>query len=462
MPETKPRGDQHQGPQLWAKGQALDPAIHAFTVGEDPVLDLALVPHDCVASAAHARMLARTGLLDPKDADALVAALGELHAEALAGRFRILPEQEDAHTALEAALVAKVGDAGKRIHLGRSRNDQVITALRLLMRERLTELSSLAAGLAEAFLAFAKAHEHQPMPGYTHLRPAMPSSFGQWAAAFAEGLLECLADARALDAKLDRCPLGAAAGFGVPLPIDRELTASLLGFSAVQRNPVDVQNSRGRHELALLHWIGNVALVLEKFLWDVSLYSTPEFGYLDVPEGFTTGSSIMPQKRNPDVVELARATCRSLRGAAATVEQLAGGMPSNYHRDFQLLKKPLLGALGDTAAWLSVLQALVPALQVKAEHAAEACGDELYAAHAAFLLVKEGWTFRDAYREVAAELAAQAFRPDRAALKATHTGGTANLALDAAAADLAEHKAWIARRRAAQAAVAQTLLETKP
>lgn len=450
------------GSQLWSKGGALDPAIHAFTVGEDYLTDLALVPHDCVASAAHARMLSRAGLLDPKDADALVAALGELREEALAGRFAILPEQEDAHTALEAALVARVGDAGKRIHLGRSRNDQVITALRLLMRERLADLAGRAADLAGAFLAFAQAHAHEAMPGYTHLRPAMPSSFGQWAAAFAEGLLEGLADARALDAKLDRCPLGAAAGFGVPLPIDRELTASLLGFSGVQRNPIDVQNSRGRHELALVQWIGQLALVLEKFLWDVALYSTPEFGYLDVPEAFTTGSSIMPQKRNPDVVELARATCRSLRGAAHTVEQLAGGMPSNYHRDFQLLKKPLLGALGDAAAWLSILQALVPALQVNAERAREACGDELYAAHAAFLLVKEGWTFRDAYREVAAELAAKAFHPDRAALKSTHTGGTANLALDAAAAELAAHRAWIDGRKAAQAATVHALLETTP
>ncbi|MFN8012619.1 MAG: argininosuccinate lyase [Holophagaceae bacterium] len=461
MPET-PQGQPQEAAQLWAKGQALDPAIHAFTVGEDPLTDLALVPHDCVASAAHARMLARAGLLDPKDAGALVAALRELRDQALAGRFVILAEQEDAHTALEAALVARLGAAGKRIHLGRSRNDQVITALRLLMRERLAELADLAAGLAEAFLAFAKAHEADVLPGYTHLRPAMPSSFGQWAGAFAEGLLECLADARSLDAKLDRCPLGAAAGFGVPLPIDRELTASLLGFSAVQRNPVDVQNSRGRHELALLQWIGNLAMVLEKFLWDVALYSTPEFGYLDVPEGFTTGSSIMPQKRNPDVVELARATCRALRGAAHTVEQLAGGMPSNYHRDFQLLKKPLLGALDDAAAWLAILQALVPALQVNAGRAAEACGDELYAAHAAFLLVKEGWTFRDAYREVAAEIAAGAFHPDRRALEATHTGGTANLALDAVAAELADHRAWIAQRQAAQAALAQSLLETTP
>lgn len=431
------------GSQLWAKGQPLDAAVHAFTVGEDFLTDLALVPSDCLGSAAHARMLAQAGLLDGKDAAALVAALKAIQDEALAGRFLIRMEQEDGHTAIEAALVERLGGAGKRIHLGRSRNDQVILALRLLMRDRLLLLADSAAGLCGAFLAFARAHEGSPLPGYTHLRRAMPSTFGQWAAAFAEGLLESLGDARALYAKLDRCPLGAAAGFGVPLPIDREHTAALLGFQGVQRNPIDVQNSRGRHELALLQWLGGLASSLEKFLWDVALYSTEEFAFLDVPPAFTTGSSIMPQKRNPDVVELARAACGQLRGAAATVEAIATGLPSSYHRDFQLLKKPLLGALKDAAAWLDVLQALVPALQVKAERAAEACTDELYAAHAACQLVKEGWTFRDAYREVAAELAAGAFQPDRAALRSTHTGGTANLGLDAAERELAAHVAWI-------------------
>jgi argininosuccinate lyase len=369
-------------------------------------------------------------------------------------------EQEDGHTAIEAALVDRLGGAGKRIHLGRSRNDQVILALRLLMRERLLALADQAAGLAAAFLAFARAHEASALPGYTHLRRAMPSTFGQWAAAFAEDLLESLGDARALYAKLDRCPLETAAGFGVPLPIDREHTAALLGFASVQRNTVDVMNSRGRHELALLQWLGGLASTLEKFLWDVALYSTEEFAFLDVPPAFTTGSSIMPQKRNPDVVELARATCRQLRGAAATVEQIATGLPSSYHRDFQLLKKPLLGALKDATAWLDVLQALVPALQINAGQAAEACTDELYAAHAACQLVKEGWTFRDAYREVAAELAAGAFQPDRAALRSTHTGGTANLGLDAAEADLAAHQAWIDGTQAFLKSKADALWET--
>ncbi|MBK8725670.1 MAG: argininosuccinate lyase [Holophagaceae bacterium] len=462
MPADTIGGGQERpkGAQLWAKGAPLDAAVHAFTVGEDFLTDLALVPFDCTGSAAHARMLAGAGLLDPTDAAALVAALKELQGEALAGRFAIAPEQEDGHTAIEAALVAKLGDAGKRIHLGRSRNDQVLLALRLLMRERLLALAAQTAGLAAAFLAFGQAHAQEALPGYTHLRRAMPSTFGQWAGAYAEGLLESLGDARALYAKLDRCPLGAAAGFGVPLPIDRERTAELLGFDSVQRNPVDVMNSRGRHELALLQWLGGIAFTLEKFLWDVALYSTEEFAFLDVPPAFTTGSSIMPQKRNPDVVELARATCGQLRGAAHIVEQIATGLPSSYHRDFQLLKKPLLGALQDAAAWLGVLQALVPALQIKAEAAAEACTDELYAAHAACQLVKEGWTFRDAYREVAAELAAGAFEPDRAALSATHTGGTANLGLAAAEAELAAHRAWIDGKQAFLRGKLEALWET--
>ncbi|HEV2333594.1 MAG TPA: lyase family protein, partial [Gammaproteobacteria bacterium] len=300
--------------QLWSKGLPLDEAIHRFTVGGDPELDAVLLVHDALGSAAHARMLAKAGLLPTKDADALVVRLAAIAKRAREGGIRISPEQEDAHTVIESLLTAELGDAGKRIHLGRSRNDQVILALRLYMREALLDVGGQVATLSRAFLAFSKSHAAESMPGYTHLRRAMPSSFGLWGAAFAAGLIEELEGLRALYARLDRCPLGAAAGFGVPLPIERKYTAKLLGFSAVQVNPVDVQNSRGRHELALLNGLASIGLVMEKFLWDVALYSMPEFGFIRLPDAFTTGSSIMPQKRNPDVVELARGRCRELRG----------------------------------------------------------------------------------------------------------------------------------------------------
>ena len=313
------------------------------------------------------------------------------------------------------------------------------------------------ADLAEAFLAFAKAHQDTALPGYTHLRRAMPSTFGLWATAFAEGLLEELEALQGVYGRLDRCPLGSAAGFGVPLPIDRALTARLLGFSKVQRSPIDVQNSRGRHEVALLQWAASTGGVLEKFLWDVSLYSTEEFGFLKLPDAYTTGSSIMPQKKNPDVVELARGRCRELRGAAGLLEQLAAGLPSSYHRDLQLLKRPLVTALRSADDLFAVLKPLLPALQVQADATAAASSDELYAAHQAYVLVQGGLPFRDAYRKVAQQLQDGTFAPDRSALTATHLGGAGNLALDELTTELAAARNWIQAKADAHAQAEEAL-----
>lgn len=397
--------------QLWAKGLPLDAAIHRFTVGDDPITDIALLPYDALGSAAHALTLAHGGYLAGSDAGRIVAVLQQCGASARAGRFRISSEQEDGHTALEAALIAELGEPGKRIHLGRSRNDQVILAMRLLLREHLARLGQAAGGLASAFADYAKRHATTLMPGYTHLRRAMPSSIGQWSAAFAEGLLEELHALAALLSRLDACPAGAAAGFGAPVPLDRAYTARLLGFARVQRNPVDVQNSRGRHELAVLQWLSGVANLLEKFLWDVSLYSTQEFGFLRLPDAYTTGSSIMPQKRNPDVVELARGACRELRGYVVLVEQIATGLPSNYHRDMQLLKAPTLRALERGMALLAIVSELVPALTPVTERLAAACTPDLWAAHEASRRAAAGTAFRDAYRQVGEELLAERFAP---------------------------------------------------
>ncbi len=437
-----------KGAQLWAKGLDLDQAIHRFTVGEDPATDLRLVPFDAVGSAAHARMLAKAGLLDLADAQALVAELKAIQAEALANGFSILPEQEDCHTAIEARLTSKLGEAGQRIHLGRSRNDQVILALRLYYRSAALDAGEGILRLALAFVEFAEAHSQVPMPGYTHLRRAMPSTFGLWAAAFAEGLVEELQALHGLQARLDKCPLGSAAGFGVPLPLDRPFTAELLGFSAVQRSVVDVQNSRGRHELAILHWLGSVAFVLEKALWDLSLYTTEEFGFLQLPDAFTTGSSIMPQKRNPDVVELLRGRMGELRGWAHLVEQIACGLPSNYHRDLQLLKQPMFKALDAGNQAYAIFTQVVEGLQVRADQAAEACSDDLYAAHQAYTLVAQGLSFREAYRAVAERIQEGDFIPDREALTASHLGSALDLGLDHLRAELHRERAWIQDRRA--------------
>ena len=443
--------------RLWAKAVPLDAAIHRFTVGEDPETDQALVAWDALGSAAHARMLGATGLLSAADASALVGELQRIAELARGGAFPIPAQLEDCHTAIEAELTRTLGAAGARIHLGRSRNDQVILALRLYLRDVLLRLGLRTADLAEGFLAFARTHQDTPLPGYTHLRRAMPSTFGLWATAFAEGLLEELEALQGVHGRLDRCPLGSAAGFGVPLPIDRALTARLLGFSKVQRSPIDVQNSRGRHEVAVLQWAASTGGVLEKFLWDVSLYSTEEFSFLKLPDAFTTGSSIMPQKKNPDVVELARGRCRELRGMAGLVEQIAAGLPSSYHRDLQLLKQPVLTALRNAEELFTVLQPLLPALQVQAEATTAACSDDLYAAHQAYLLVQGGLPFRAAYRTVAQQIQDGSFAPDRAALTATHLGGAGNLALDDLASELTAARAWIQAKADGQAQAEEAL-----
>jgi argininosuccinate lyase len=443
--------------RLWAKDLPLDVAIHQFTVGEDPDTDLTLLPFDALGSAAHARMLAATGLLEAADGTVLVRGLQRIASLARQNAFPIPFHLEDCHTAIEADLTRTLGAVGQRIHLGRSRNDQVILAFRLYLREALLQLGLRVADLAAAFVTFARAHQAVPLPGYTHLRRAMPSTFGLWAAAFAEGLLEELEALQSVYQRLDRCPLGSAAGFGVPLPIDRELTARLLGFSKVQRSPIDVQNSRGRHEVATLQWVASAGGILEKFLWDVSLYSTEEFGFLKLPDAFTTGSSIMPQKKNPDVVELARGRCRELRGTAGLVEQLASGLPSSYHRDLQLLKRPVILGLRKAEELFSVLARLVPALKVNAEATAAASTDELYAAHQAYVYVQGGLPFREAYRKVAQEIQDGTFAPNRAALTATHLGGAGNLGLDELASDLTGARAWIEARRAVHAQAEEAL-----
>jgi argininosuccinate lyase len=434
--------------RLWSKGLPLDEILHRFTVGEDPLTDLSLLPYDAEASAAHARMLGETGLLPEPEAKALVAQLLALKEAALKGQLVIQPEQEDGHTALEAALTEALGETGKRVHLGRSRNDQVIVALRLLMRDQLLELGSAAAALARAFLALAEWYEAVHLPGYTHLRRAMPSTWGQWAAAFAEGLMEDLEALPGLWQRLDRCPLGAAAGFGVPLPIDRARTAELLAFGRVQNSPIDVMNSRGRHELAVLAWIVSLAGTLEKALWDLALFSTEEFGFVSLPDAFTTGSSIMPQKRNPDAVELARARCRELRGLAGLLGHLAGGLPSSYHRDLQFLKKPFLEALVKGKELLEVCTHLLPGLQIREATSGRACTDDLYAAQEAYRLVTEqGIPFRDAYRAVAAQIQKGTFQPDRSLPANTHLGAANRLQLPETIAALAESEAWIQARR---------------
>lgn len=425
---------------LWAKDLPLDAEIHRFTVGLDPVTDLEILAADAAGSAAHARMLGERGFLPEGEARALVGALAGLRQAALRREIPILPEEEDGHTALEHALVRRLGDTGKRIHLARSRNDQVATALRIFMRDRALDLGAAAHQAASAFLDLAAREKDAQLPGYTHLRKAMPASWGMWGAAFAEGLLEELEALEGIWDRLDRCPLGAAAGFGAPIPLDRERSAQLLGFSRVQRSPMDVMNSRGRYEQALAAWVVSAAGTLEKAIWDLNLYSTEAFGFVKLPDAFTTGSSLMPQKRNPDALELARARCRELRGLAGLLGHLAGGLPSSYHRDHQLLKAPFVEILAKGEELFRITARLLAGIEVDREACRAACTQEIHAAARACRLAAEGLPFRDAYVAVAKEIQSGTFVPENAA--------AAPLDLDAIEASLSDASRWLARKRA--------------
>lgn len=392
---------------LWAKDNlSPDAAMLAFTTGDDATLDNVLIGYDLVGSAAHVRGLEKIGVLTAAEARSLINALRTLRGEFAAGHFRLAPGDEDCHSAIERELVARLGDVGKKIHTGRSRNDQVLTALRLLMKNRLLGLMEQVVSLAAVALEASDGTRDVLMPGYTHGQRAMPSTLAFWYASFAEGWCDRARDAVHVLHRLDASPLGAAAGFGVPLALDREYTAGLMGFKEVQVNAGAVQNSRGRLEAALLNWLVEVARDVEKMTQDLWLFSTAEFGFVRLDPSHTTGSSLMPNKRNPDVLELLRATTAMITSCRNEVEAVISKLPSGYQRDFQLTKGPLLRGLAAGDAMLTAAMQVIPGLQWDRERMAAACTVDLYATHRAMDLVRQGVPFRDAYQRAAEELAA--------------------------------------------------------
>jgi argininosuccinate lyase len=427
---------------LWAKGgDELDPEIMRFLAGEDVVADRELLPHDVRATAAHVAGLGRAGVLDAADVARLCDELARLAGDVAAGRFVLDERYEDGHTAIEARLVERLGDLGKRVHAGRSRNDQVQAALRLYMRDRLGALGRRCLDAAEALLERAEAHALAPMPGYTHLQRAMPSSVGHWLAGYAEAFVDDAAYATLTARWLASSPLGTASGFGVNLPLDRDGVARELGLGRVQLNPGYVQNSRGKFELAALGALAQALLDLRRLAWDVSLYAMPEFGFVRLPDRYTTGSSLMPNKRNPDVVELLRAAYARCAGAQAEVAAVLS-LPGGYHRDLQATKPPLTGALAHGLAALALVPRLVRELAFDEPRMRAAISPDMYATDRAIELSARGVPFREAYRQIAADVAAGAGRSPEASLAArVSLGGPGNLGLSLLRRRLAEARA---------------------
>jgi len=392
--------------RLWDKGAPLDSRVLAYTAGEDYSLDERLVAYDARASIAHARMLNQRQLLSDADFTAIQAGIEAVAAEHGRGEWRIALEDEDGQTALEKRLTARIGAAGGRVHLGRSRNDQVLTAIRLYLRDAIEQLGAGAIEVADALDRLGEREGSIPLPGYTHMQQAMPSSVGLWAGGFASELRDDAHGLRLVHRRAGRSPLGSAAGYGTPgLPLDRHATQRELGFAEVQEPVTAVQLSRGKAESQLLFEITLLMQDLGRFAADVLLFYTQEFAFLALPDEFTTGSSIMPQKRNPDVFELVRGRTATAQGCLTEALAIFAKLPSGYQRDLQLLKLPLFRGIDLALATTSILVPAIDAMRFRADHIH--LDPSIHAAERANeLVVREGIPFREAYRRVGAELAA--------------------------------------------------------
>lgn len=421
---------------LWQKpGVEVDARIQAFLAGDDVLLDREFFLHDIAASRAHAEGLQRIGMLGDAELPALLRELDVLADDFRSGVFVLDQRYEDGHSAIEARLTEQLGDAGKRIHAGRSRNDQVLVATRLWLKEKLAQAQRHARDAATVALDRAEAEASLPMPGYTHLQRAVVSSAGMWWAGWAEAFIDDAARARDTAAWIDANPLGSAAGYGINLPLDRDGTTQALGFGRLQVAATYAQLSRGKFELAALEALGSAMLDLRRIAWDLSLFTSAEFGFVALPPEYVTGSSIMPNKRNPDVVELMRGTYASVAAAKAEIEHLLS-LPSGYHRDLQVTKGALFHGFGKGLQALALLPDLLRRMQWMPEAMRAALEPAMYATDLAVDLAKQGMPFRDAYRD-AADPARWAEGDPAASLAARVSPGAAgDLRLDALRARL--------------------------
>lgn len=390
--------------RLWDKGAPLDERVLQYTAGEDHALDNRLVAYDVRASIAHAEMLNAQGLLSSEDLTAIRDGLTQIAAEHARGEWRVSLQHEDGQTALESLLTARIGEAGKRVHLGRSRNDQVLTALRLYLRDAIDELAARVLDVAGALDALVAREGDIALPGYTHMQQAMPSSVALWAGGFAAELRDDAEALQQVKRRVDKSPLGSAAGYGSPnLPIDREHTRGRLGFDAVHEPVTAVQLSRGKAEAQLAFEIALVMQDVARLAADLLLFYTQEFSFVELPDAFTTGSSIMPQKRNPDVFELIRGRAGTALACLLEIMSITAKLPSGYQRDLQLIKAPLFRSIDSCLETLGILPAALAGVRFRKERIV--LDPSIHAAaQANELVVKEGIPFREAYRRVGERL----------------------------------------------------------
>jgi argininosuccinate lyase len=412
--------------KLWQKNTNVQKEIEQFTVGRDPEFDLQLAAFDVLGSLAHTRMLEQVGLLDKVDLDALQQEMKNIYRRIEAGDFEIEPGVEDVHSQVELELTRKLGEAGKKIHSGRSRNDQVLVDLKLYLRHELQELVGEVKALFDVLQEQSERHKEKLLPGYTHLQVAMPSSFGLWFGAYAESLVDDLLLLQAAYKVTDKNPLGSAAGYGSSFPLNRQMTTELLGFETMNYNVVYAQMGRGKTERIVSTAIASVAATLARMAMDLCLYMSQNFAFVSLPDHLTTGSSIMPHKKNPDVFEIMRGKCNKLQALPTEISMLLINLPSGYHRELQLLKESLFPAFTELRDCLQMMAFMLPQLQIREQIMEEEKYKYAFSVDAVNAEVLAGMPFRDAYKVVGERIEQGTFTVP-ASVTHTHEGSIGNL-----------------------------------
>jgi argininosuccinate lyase len=415
--------------KLWRKNQAPHEKIDQFTVGKDRAYDLYLAAYDCQASIAHAQMLAKIGIITQQEAHLLVSVLDDLKTDAENGNFVIETEFEDMHSKIEYVLTQKLGDLGKKIHTARSRNDQVLVALHLYLKSEIETIKELTHSFFKLLMDLADQHKDHYLPGYTHFQVAMPSSFGLWFSAYAESLIDDVTLLNAAHKIVDQNPLGSAAGFGSSFPIDRRATTESLGFADLKYNVIAAQMSRGKAEKTTASAMAALAATLSKMAMDICLYMGQEHNFISFPEELTTGSSIMPHKKNPDVFELIRGKCNLLQGLPNQLSLLMANLPSGYHREMQLAKGPIIEAINELKACLDLFTFSLKEIQVRENILDDPKYQYVFSVDTLNEWVKEGMPFRDAYKKMGEAIANGDYQASKK-LYHTHLGSLGNLALE--------------------------------
>lgn len=412
--------------KLWEKNIDVNPEIERFTVGKDRELDLFLAPYDVIGSLAHSAMLATIGMLTEEEKKSLHAELRNIYATIEKGEFVIEEGVEDVHSQVELMLTRKLGDTGKKIHSGRSRNDQVLLDLKLFTRKELQEVCEAVKELFDALIEQSNRHKEVLMPGYTHLQVAMPSSFGLWFGAYAESLADDMLYLQAAYKMCNRNPLGSAAGYGSSFPLNRTMTTELLGFDSMNYNVVYAQMGRGKCERNIAYSLASVAGTLAKMAFDACMFNSQNFGFVKLPAECTTGSSIMPHKKNPDVFELLRAKCNRLQALPTDIILIMNNLPCGYFRDLQIIKELFLPAFGELKECLAMATYIIKRIEVNEKILEDSRYDAMFSVEEVNRLAAEGMPFRDAYKKVGLDIEAGTFTPCKN-INHTHEGSIGNL-----------------------------------